>query len=391
LRTDSGGWSVFRRFFTKFFSSIRSSRFGFTLVEFLVVIAIISVLIALLLPAVQAAREAARRTQCVNHLKQYALAILNYHDTHTSLPHASGGPKSPTGEEPTTRHHYHWGTALSVLPFMEQSARFDVWLTMQKTYNGQCPPPWNNTTQANAFANFYAEPIAAFLCPSDAGSKISLTWLGNQDHARGSYVVSRGDLITNNYSYASGSNIYTRSPFGRNIYFNLSDVSDGTSNTIGLSERVCSPNDSTRLVKESFAVLTTFYYNPSLCAALNLNGEYSAGTTIGNREFGLLFAGIPYHNGFTTVLPPNAASCGHDGSHAYGVFSPTSHHSGGVNGAKMDGSVSFISETIDCGNITWSPGGTITSPNATSAPGQASNYGVWGALGTRAGKESKSL
>jgi type II secretory pathway pseudopilin PulG len=356
-----------------------------------VVIAIIGVLIALLLPAVQAAREAARRAQCVNHLKQYVIAIHNYHDTHTSLPHASGGPKSPTGEEPTTRHHHHWGTALSVLPFMEQSARFDVWLTMQKTYNGQCPPPWNNTTQANAFANFYAEPIAAFLCPSDSGAKISLTWLGNHDHARGSYVVSRGDLIENNYSYASGENIYTRSPFGRNIYFNLSDVSDGTSNTIGLSERVCSPNDSTRLVKESFAALTTFYYNPSVCATLNQNGEYPVGQTIGICEFGLLFSGISYHNGFTTVLPPNAASCGNDTVHSFGIFSPTSHHSGGVNGAKMDGSVSFISETIDCGNITWSPGGTSTSHNATTKPGQASNYGVWGALGTRAGKESKSL
>ncbi|MDR2704163.1 MAG: DUF1559 domain-containing protein, partial [Planctomycetaceae bacterium] len=66
-------------------------------------------------------------------------------------------------------------------------------------------------------------------------------------------------------------------------------------------------------------------------------------------------------------------------------------HTGGVNAAKMDGSVIFVSETIDCGNQTWSPGGTATSPNNTDKPSRESNYGVWGALGTRAAGESKAL
>src|SRR6056297_1076372 len=98
----------------KFFSPRR----GFTLVELLVVIAIIGILVALLLPAVQAAREAARRMQCGNNLKQMALAMHNYHDTHKAFPFSYM-------IDPSNLNVQSWGTRL--LPFIEQSAIYDRW------------------------------------------------------------------------------------------------------------------------------------------------------------------------------------------------------------------------------------------------------------------------
>src|SRR5438445_10194182 len=95
----------------------RSSR-GFTLIELLVVIAIIAVLIALLLPAVQAAREAARRAQCTNNLKQLALSVHNYEQTHSMLPLGAFYMFPQTCNRWKQAHSFFVG----LLPFMEQGS-----------------------------------------------------------------------------------------------------------------------------------------------------------------------------------------------------------------------------------------------------------------------------
>jgi prepilin-type N-terminal cleavage/methylation domain-containing protein len=96
----------------------RRPKHGFTLVELLVVIAIIGILVALLLPAIQAAREAARRTQCINHLKQIGLAILNYNAARKEFP--TGGTIPWHEADSSFRDGYGW--AFQILPYVEEES-----------------------------------------------------------------------------------------------------------------------------------------------------------------------------------------------------------------------------------------------------------------------------
>ena len=125
---------------------LASSRRAFTLVELLVVIAIIGILIALLLPAVQAAREAARRNQCMNNVKQVALAVANYANTVKRFPPYNCGTANGNGHEISWR--------MLVTPQMEQMQVYNLmnWL--------KDPAP--NTTYAA-----YSVQIPAYVCPSD--------------------------------------------------------------------------------------------------------------------------------------------------------------------------------------------------------------------------------
>src|SRR5688572_19009653 len=94
-------------------------RRGFTLIELLVVIAIIAILIALLLPAVQQAREAARRTECRNVLKQWGLALHNYHDNSRVLPY--GGMGLNTATFPANNFSFQ----VLLLPFIDQAPLYN--------------------------------------------------------------------------------------------------------------------------------------------------------------------------------------------------------------------------------------------------------------------------
>jgi len=134
-------------------------RLAFTLVELLVVIAIIGVLVALLLPAVQAAREAARRIQCTNNLKQWGLALHNYHEAREVLP--PGCIKNPDTSA-------GWGWRALSLPYLEQGAIYDM---IDFEDNKTC---WK---QKNSPLNHPGDKTVALLyCPSEPRAGVTTYW-----------------------------------------------------------------------------------------------------------------------------------------------------------------------------------------------------------------------
>ena len=364
-------------------------RQAFTLVELLVVIAIIGVLIALLLPAVQAAREAARRISCSNKIKQIALALHNHHDVHLTFP--------PGGDRMGGRFNFRnaVGTPIYLMPFMELQQTFDGLMTLPVVT--PVPNPWENYPTGTGTAyniSWDAPPLdartakfPAFVCPSNSVSLSTGTDARMQPY---SYVFSMGDALWA-YEIFSGNPssaahyVGSRAAFFMDEHRTFSYFVDGTSNTVAVSECRTPEAREGRVVGDNTAQVSMWtgaaHGIPGMC----LTGS---GITAGSNTFtATMFSqyrgvtigtGRWYENLFSTILPPNSPLCAQDGS--WGVLAPGSRHPLGVNVAFFDGSVRYVSDTIGCGNL-----------NDTAVKNGASPYGVWGALGSPDGGESRPL
>jgi prepilin-type N-terminal cleavage/methylation domain-containing protein/prepilin-type processing-associated H-X9-DG protein len=202
-----------------------SRRTGFTLIELLVVIAIIAILIALLVPAVQKVREAAARTQCQNNLKQWGIAMHGYHDMMKVFP--LGAINNP-------RHSW----VVLMWPYIEQNS-----LAQQYNYTlhfYQAPNTVTSTTNGVC-----AQPIPMYYCPSDRPGSF---WMGDiYWRCRLNYAVSWGP-----YTHP-----WTTAPTSKAMFGWINDnpatptrvtmlsITDGTSNTLMISEVVVSAMDDT--------------------------------------------------------------------------------------------------------------------------------------------------
>jgi len=182
---------------------------GFTLVELLVVIAIIGVLVALLLPAVQAAREAARRMQCQNHLKQFGLALHNYHDQIGRFPPAAAWD----GNTNLTVAVNCINTFALLMPYYEQDGLHNLW-DYGVNHNHARNLPAAGTT------------LKILFCPSRRKP------MKNGNYAAGDYAVSSGSGYAQTADKSEHKGI-----FNTNSNVRMADITDGTSNTFAIGEK----------------------------------------------------------------------------------------------------------------------------------------------------------
>jgi prepilin-type N-terminal cleavage/methylation domain-containing protein len=328
---------------------------GFTLVELLVVIAIIGILVALLLPAIQAAREAARRTECANKLRQFAVAMVNYEGSNKGFP-----PMART-----------WG-------MVQFDERFGLaatgdwyddhgWYSLIARYIEE-----ENWYELIDFDVTFSEPINAaarrtFIllhsCPSDIGLQRN-EW--NDDRfarIRANYVVNAGNTVYGQFEWDKIP--YGGAPFQGGKITKLSTITDGLANTLMMSEILVLPE----LATQDFGAWGgPFSETQSALGGQTFTG-YNGPNGAPDHMARVNPAGIATYFVQNNIPLPTFSQDGSEGrsprilagtlprgvDHTDGTFkqyySPRSHHPGGVNASRCDGSVDFYNDSID--EFTW--------------------------------------
>ena len=363
-------------------------RIGFTLVELLVVIAIIGVLVSLLLPAVNAAREAARRTQCMNNVRQMALAVVNYESGNGVFPPGRGIPDlafdgvqyegnytsydslSETTPGLTTgfRSVHIW-----ILPFMEAGAIYDL-IDFSKPHTKRMTL---GGTPINASYQAFSKAEAIFLCPSDGNTGVRISENNYRVNFGGSTPYAGGN------GGSSGFDFNAVDPAGFSVRGNgafsigkkglsAGKYKDGLSKTAFISERTKGSGLTSDMIPApgdfmsrpggsvwSFPIDIDAFY--TACAQQDPAPDQfnfaASGRWIGDWSNGWPFAGYDSTQ-YNHVAPPNmsARDCGASSSIAdtpgeHAIVAARSDHAGAVNVAFGDGHVATVANGVDL--IAW--------------------------------------
>ncbi len=399
-------------------TTLSTSRRGLTLVELLAVIAIIGLLMGLLLPAIQSARESARRSSCSSRLRQLGQACLQFEAANGMLPRAIGSKDwreiHPSWAQAVAEHALHpspqncnqnncsrarigvqaasYSFIPLVLAHLEQQRLYDAGLDMFARTWPQATPPsvslgcgadaidWRNNGNRPVGGIADANPqLDAVICPSDNALSRSSRFAGGRSVVN--YRRSGGDSWDRDRRERSAFSVSR-----------MAGILDGLSLTVMLGEAVI--GEQSRDISRGTAYINSNYAHnvvPLTCyAAINsptlqvLLDEAGHGWTPNPfAQPGNCWMCNSYNNEttFYTVIPPNGPRCstnnfGYADASAGALLPASSYHPGGANVVMCDGSLRFISDSIDWRGSNPSP--SLHDPEH-SIP---SPFGVWGRLGT---------
>jgi prepilin-type N-terminal cleavage/methylation domain-containing protein/prepilin-type processing-associated H-X9-DG protein len=304
-------------------------RSAFTLVELLVVIAIIGILVALLLPAVQAAREAARRSQCTNNLKQWGLGMQNYADVNRTLPIPAIKQTNPA----LVRTY-----VVETWPYMEQEPLY-------KSYNQSLSNYANPNGYIGAMTGAIAKDAPYYWCPSEIGRKY-FQMPSNWWRTTGHYVLNWGNWTLPSVA-GSGTNPTTGNgaapfaaagpqgnDFSQGLANRMASITDGTSNTFLMAEIRTTTDPTVADCRGDFHNVP----GPRFCFMTLVTPNST----------------VPDQCGQCSVNP-DGMPCLQAGGPSF--VAARSLHPGGVNVAMCDGSVRFVSDSVNL--RAWQAGGTM--------------------------------
>jgi prepilin-type processing-associated H-X9-DG protein/prepilin-type N-terminal cleavage/methylation domain-containing protein len=303
------------------FKNKANSPAAFTLIEILVVIAIIAILILLLLPAVQQVRAAAARTQCQNNLKQTGIALQNYHDQNGMFPQGAHTQPNPLPIPVVwPDEHYYWSWMAMILPYVEQENLFAIAEQAALTVDLN---PWGTISDGsgNPENPALAQSVKTWLCAADPRNLVTVQQPINFQNDTG-LVVAFTAVLGN----AGTDNDYNDGVLFDNSHVPISQIIDGTSNTIMVGERPPSQD---------------FYFGWWFAGA-GYPDEFTGlgDVTMGTRAIGYINSINAYEGlncpASNVGLQPGNIQNDCDQTHYWSM------HTGGANFLFCDGSVKFL-------------------------------------------------